>query len=351
MVLAPPSEPRAGSPLPDLRRSVHGDFNPSGVAERVFGSVQTGFRDGGHELTFRALGTTCRIVVAGTAPAVTDFFGAALNWVIAFEAKYSRFLPDSLISRINRAAGEGWVELDAEAERILGLCHELNFLTRGIFDPTALPVIALWNWKEARTTLPTDAEVSAARDLVGWRQVQRAPGKIRLPRAGMSLDLGGMGKEYAVDQVVLLARQSGFGSVLVDFGADVRVSGPPPDQRPAWHIGLENPAKPGTCWCGVAVIDAAVATSGDYIRKFELNGRRFGHIVDPRTGRPVATAARAVSVIAPSCTQAGMLSTAAFVLGPAEGLKLIESTPGAAGAITTETQVLQSHRFHEHVTS
>jgi thiamine biosynthesis lipoprotein len=327
------------------------DFNVAAVAQRILASAQSTAKDGGHEVMFRALGTTCRIVVGGPAGAAHSFFGAALNWVAGFEAKYSRFLPDSLISQINQAAGGDWLALEPEAERLFGLCHELNFLTRGIFDPTALPVIRLWNWKEPRATLPSDAEVAAARELVGWRLVQRAPGKIRLPRAGMSLDLGGMGKEFAVDQVVLLGQRSGFKGILVDFGADVRVAGPPPDQRPAWHIGLENPEKPGTCWGGVAVRDAAVATSGDYIRKFELNGQRYGHIVDPRTGRPVATGVRAVSVLAPSCTQAGMLSTAAFVLGARDGLKLIETTAGAAGAIHAGNQILQSHRFHEHLTS
>jgi thiamine biosynthesis lipoprotein len=348
MVLAAPTQPLERSATSQAQAA---DYNAATVSQRILESAHIGPRDGGHEVVFRSMGTTCRIVVGGRPDAAKQFFKVALNWVAAFEAKYSRFLPESLISQINRSAGGDWVPLDREAEQIFGLCHELHFLTRGIFDPTALPVIALWNWKEPRTTLPSDAEVAAAKELVGWRQVQRAPGKIRLPRAGMSLDLGGMGKEYAVDQIVLLARRSGFDSVLADFGADVRVAGPPPDQRPAWHIGLENFSKPGTCWCGVAVRDAAVATSGDYIRKFELNGRRFGHIVDPRTGRPVATAARAVSVIAPSCTQAGMLSTAAFVLGPKDGLQLIESTAGAAGAITTENQILQSHRFHEYVAS
>ena len=132
MVLEPPRTKPASSPVADLSRRPSGkdEFNASAVAVRIYGSAQTGFRDGGHELNFSALGTTCRIVVAGTAPAATAFFGAALEWVIAFEAKYSRFLPDSLVSRINRAAGAGWVELDAGAERIFGLCHELNFLTR-----------------------------------------------------------------------------------------------------------------------------------------------------------------------------------------------------------------------------
>lgn len=322
-------------------------FNAAPVIRRVFDSARTLARDGGQEVTFRALGTTCRILVGGPAESAVPFFRAALNWVAAFEAKYSRFLGESLVSRINCAAGEDWVALDREAEAIFGLCHELNFLSRGIFDPTSLPVVALWNWKEPRTTLPSEAEIAAAMALVGWREVQRAPGKIRLPRRGMSLDLGGMGKEYAVDQIVLLAQRSGFSSVLADFGADVRTAGPPPDRRAAWHIGLENPQKPGTCWTGLAIREAAVATSGDYIRKFELNGRRYGHIVDPRTGWPVTHGLRAVSVVAPSCTQAGFLSTAAFVRGPQEGLRLIESTAGAAGALVTDNQILQSHRFHE----
>ncbi len=326
-------------------------YNARAVSERILDSAQTGVRDGGHEVTFRALGTGCRLLIDAPVSAATQFFASALNWVAAFEAKYSRFLPDSLISQINARSGGDWIPLDPESERIFGLCQELNFLSRGILDPTALPVISLWNWKAPRTSLPDEAEITAARELVGWRQVQRAPGKIRLPRPGMSLDLGGMGKEYAVDQVLLLAQRSGIKSVLVDFGADVRVYGPPPDRRPAWHIGLEDPQKPGTCWTGIAVRDAAVATSGDYVRKFELNGQRYGHIVDPRTGRPVSNGVRAVSVLAPSCTQAGLLTTAAFVLGPSDGLRLIETTAGAAGAILTDKQTLLSHRFHEHVTA
>jgi thiamine biosynthesis lipoprotein len=167
----------------------------------------------------------------------------------------------------------------------------------------------------------------------------------------MGIDLGGMGKEYAVDQVTLLAQQCGMSGALVDFGADIRAFGLPADGRPGWHIGLEDPKSPGACWRGLAVQNAAVATSGDYLRCFELNGIRYGHILDPRTGRPVATGIRSVSVLAPSCTQAGMLSTCAFVLGPEEGIRLLDATAGAAGAIITETQTLYSRRFHEHVAS
>jgi thiamine biosynthesis lipoprotein len=241
------------------------------------------------------------------------------------------------------------VASDPEIDRILALCHEMHFLTRGVFDPTALPLIRLWDWRKAQ--MPADAEIESARQRVGWRKVQRRPGSVRLSEPGMCLDLGGMGKEYAVDQVTLLARQCGLTGALVDFGADIRVMGLPADGRPGWHLGLENPDQPGKAWCGLAVRDAAVATSGDYHRGFTAGGRRWGHILDPRTGRPVQNGCRAAHVLAPSCTVAGMLSTAALVLGPDEGLRLIESQPGAEGLLHGPQSKRSSRRFYEHVAS
>jgi thiamine biosynthesis lipoprotein len=167
----------------------------------------------------------------------------------------------------------------------------------------------------------------------------------------MSIDLGGIGKEYAVDCVAQLAAQHGIASALVDFGHDVFALGAPYDGRPAWHVGLEDPAQPGQCWAGVAVKQQAVATSGDYVRRFEVNGRRYGHILDVRTGQPVANGCRAVSVIAPTCTLAGLFSTAAFVLGPEEGIRLLDATPRVAGSIITDTGRTASRRFYEQVVS
>ena len=326
-------------------------YNAAGVLKRIQESVSFSVRGGAQELTFRALGTGCRISFVAEPALATFFRTAALNWISNFEAKYSRFWPESLISEINRTAGGDWTQLDAEAERLFALCSELHFLTRGILDPTALPLIQLWNWKEPRAALPTDVEIAAAQAKVGWRRVQRTPGKIRLPETGMSLDLGGIGKEYAVDQISQLARQFGVSGALVDFGADLRVFGVPADGRPAWHIGLEDPKRPGACWTGLAVRDAAVATSGDYIRRFERDGVRYGHILDVRTGRPVANGVCAVSVMAPSCTQAGMLSTAIFVLGPVEGIRLLDSTIGVTGAIVTESGTVTSRTFFNYATS
>jgi thiamine biosynthesis lipoprotein len=267
-----------------------------------------------------------------------------LRWISWFEAQYSRFIPDSLISRINAAAGLHWVDVDPETDALFGLCQEMVFFTRGVFDPTSMPLMRLWNWKNKPAVVPTESEVAGARELVGWRKVQRRKGAIFLPREGMCLDLGGIGKEYAVDRVVAMGLERGITNILVDFGQDVRVHGKPPG-REFWHIGLEDPAHPGQCWTGVVVTNHAVATSGDYLRNFTVGGRRYGHIIDPRDGYPVNNGCLAVSIIAPHCTIAGILSTSAFVLGPKEALDVIRLCPGAEGSVITTNDRVCTRNF------
>jgi thiamine biosynthesis lipoprotein len=161
----------------------------------------------------------------------------------------------------------------------------------------------------------------------------------------MGIDIGGIGKEYMVDRVLEMALESGIENILVDFGQDLRVHGEPPEGGP-WRIGLEDPFEPGQCWAGVSVQNCAVATSGDYSRNFTLNGHRYGHIIDPRNGYPVANHCLAVSVIAPLCTTAGILSMAAFILGPDLGLKLIENQEQTEGCIVTETGRWETTKFN-----
>ena len=164
----------------------------------------------------------------------------------------------------------------------------------------------------------------------------------------MEIDLGGLGKEYAVDRLMAMARERGINNVLIDIGQDLRVSGHNL-LKDAWYIGLEEPENPGTCWTCLRLTDHAVATSGDYFRSFSVGGRRYGHILDPRTGEPVSNGCQAVTVIAPTCTMAGVLSTAAFILGPDDGLKLIQSHGNAEGCITTDSARYQTRRFSSHV--
>lgn len=302
-------------------------------------------------LAFPALGTEC--VVQYEAPAdtiqATAFDTAAVNWVNAFEAKYSRFRPTSLVSRINAAAGLNWVEIDEETSQLLELCDQMHAMTGGVLDPTALPLIRLWNWKSEHPVIPSEAQIAAARRLVGWKKVQRSAGRVFLPEPGMALDFGGFGKEYAVDLVAQIAITHGIQNVLVDFGHDLRALGAPPG-RPAWHIGLEDPSRPGSYRSSLALAgNRGIASSGDYVRSFKLNGRRYGHIIDPRTGSPVANGCSQATVVAGTCLQAGVLSTTAFVLGVTAGIELIQSCPGAEGLLVAGTSRAQTRGFYHHV--
>lgn len=326
--------------------------SPNSAAEaitRVTESARVSVENSLHRLEFRAMSTPCRVNFHDvSATLANELQRDIVRWVGQFEARYSRFIPDSLISKINAAAGEHWIETDPETDRLLQLCQELFFFTRGSFDPSASPLMKLWNWKQQPPQVPSADAIRAARELVGWNKIQRRKGGIFLPQPGMALDLGGIGKEYAVDCVMNMAIERGVQNVLVDFGNDVRVRGHAPGKK-FWWIGLDDAAQPGKCWGGVAVTDHAVATSGDYLRHFVHNGIRYGHIIDPRTGYPALNDVRAASVIAPSCTIAGLLSTSVCILGAKEGMELIELHPGAAGAITTNTTKIYSRKFHEYV--
>lgn len=296
------------------------------------------------------MSTACRVAfVCDDAQLARQFQQEAWQWVARFEARYSRFIADSLVGRINAAAGLRWVEVDAEAETLLDACDELVAFTDGAFDPTALPLIRLWNWKRSPPMLPSEGVVAETLKLVGWHKVKRRKGGIFLPQAGMCLDLGGIGKEFAVDRVAEMALLRGLHNVLVDFGQDVRAHGAPPG-RGAWFIGLENPKHPGECWTGLKVSDHAIATSGDYARHFTVGARRYGHIVDPRDGYPVHNGCLSVSVVAPQCTIAGILSTATFILGTEAGLDLMGRKPGIAGAVITDTGSFQTPDFDAYKT-
>ena len=294
------------------------------------------------------MSTACRVdFICEDAALARQFQQEAWHWTAWFEAQYSRFIPDSLTGRINAAAGLRWVAVDAEAETMLDLCNEMVALTGGAFDPTVLPLLRLWNWKAAPPMLPTPAAVAEILELVGWHKIQWRAGAIFLPRPGMCLDLGGLGKEFAVDQVLTLALQHGINDVLVDFGQDLRVHGAPP-ARAVWLIGLEDPKSPGNCWAALKLNQHAVATSGDYARHFTANGRRYGHIIDPRDGFPVHNGCLSVSVVAPRCTVAGILATTTFVLGPKAGLDLMSRHSGVEGAVITETDCFQTVNFSKH---
>jgi thiamine biosynthesis lipoprotein len=320
----------------------------STVSARVRDSLQVEVRGGAFRVTCRAMSTPVNLAFVASTTVAREFQRSAIDWIARFEARYSRFLPESIVGQINARAGGDWLDIDDDADRLLSICAEMHDLTRGVFDAAALPLLRIWDWKADPPRIPGESEILAAREISGWAKVRRRPRGIRLPIAGMGIDLGGIGKEFAVDQLVSLAREFGIADVMIDIGQDIRVAGHPPG-KDAWYIGLEEPDRPGECWTAVRLTDRAVATSGDYFRSFQLAARRYGHILDPRTGLPVSNGCQAVSVIAPDCVTAGILSTAAFILGAEAGLALIREHGGAQACITTENARHQTRGFSSYV--
>lgn len=294
------------------------------ATESVLPADELGVR----KLEFKALGTNCLVKFRQSDERkALEFASTALGWIGKFEAKFSRFRPDSLVSKINAAAGRDWVDTDPEMEEMLDIADGLFARTHGILDSTMLPLLSVWNWKVVHAKLPNHAEVKAALGLTGWGKVCRRPGAVFLPEAGMGLDFGGFGKEFAVDSLAKIARLFGIHDAIIDLGRDIYAMGGN-GAHPFWHIGIEDGNKPGNCWGGLAISDRAVSASGDYARFFMHDGVRYGHILDPRTGWPVANGMRAVTVIANSCLEAGIYSTAVFVLGVREGLHLASLARG-----------------------
>jgi thiamine biosynthesis lipoprotein len=255
---------------------------------------------------------------------------AAESEAFRIERKFSRFREASVVSEIARHAGGTPVAVDDETAALVEAALELARLTEGRFDPTVGVLRRAWNFREPR--VPVDAEIAALLPLVDHRAVSVRGGAVSLQRAGMQLDLGGVGKEYAVDRVADLLGAHGVTSALINFAGDVRTIGGRGDGRP-WSIGVADPRAPGRCRFTVRLIGGAgVATSGDYERCFVKDGVRYHHLLDATTGRP-ARGIMSATVVAARAFLAGRIATAAFLLGPREGLALIERVPGVEGCL------------------
>jgi thiamine biosynthesis lipoprotein len=239
---------------------------------------------------------------------------AACAWRI--EDKFSRYRTDNIVARINASRGQP-VDVDDETANLLDFAALVHRLSDGMFDITSGVLRRAWTFDGGKRT-PARAEIDALLPLVGWSKVRWERPRITL-MAGMQIDFGGVGKEYAVDQAVQLAAQLTTDAILVNFGGDLAVTGARRGDQP-WRVGIESiaAAAAGTLRAArlVELSAGALATSGDTYRYVESNGRRLSHILDPRDGSPVRDAPRSVTVAAPTCTNAGMLTTLAMLRGP-----------------------------------
>ena len=259
-----------------------------------------------HELQLGAAQRSC--ADAAAAAAIAD--------VRRIEAKFSRYRDDSVTTAINRAAGVAAVCIDAETAALVRYGAQCHALSDGGFDLTSGVLRRAWDFRRRPPRLPDDATLRGARERVGWSRVEWSDEVIRLPEPGMEIDFGGIGKEYAADRAATILAGHGIAHALVNLGGDVRAVGSQPDGTP-WRVGIVHPRRDGAVVGEVELVDGAVATSGDYQRYFEVDGRRYCHIVDARTGMPVAHW-QSASVVAPLCTLAGTLATLAMLRADAE---------------------------------
>ena len=227
------------------------------------------------------------------------------------EYKYSRYRDDSVITQINGSEGKP-VLVDEETAALLDYADSCYRISRGLFDITSGVLRRIWRF-DGSAGIPDRREVKKLLPFIGWSRVVWNRPHLTLP-AGMEIDFGGLGKEYAVDSAVLRIMQVSDVPVLVNFGGDLRVSGPLRDRR-RWLVAIESADGDGITSSRLELSGGALTTSGDARRFLRKNGVRYSHILDPRNGWPVKHAPRSVTVAAPTCMEAGVMSTLAMLKG------------------------------------
>lgn len=265
--------------------------------------------------SFGAMASPCEILIEGADESLArSLLEIAQQEALRIEHKFSRYRDDSVIGQLHAARGTP-ISVDDETAQLIDFCNQCHHLSGGRFDATSGVLRTAWRF-DGSDRLPDPELVDALRQRVGWHRVVWQRPWLTLP-AGMELDLGGIGKEYAVDRVLALLAARTPLPLLVNFGGDLVVSGRRADGR-AWQVGIEEPDAPAPRPPAAGVIElsaGALATSGDARRFLLKDGIRYGHILDPRSGWPVQGAPRSVTVAAPTCTEAGMLATFAMLQG------------------------------------
>ncbi len=236
--------------------------------------------------------------------------------------------PDGEIDRLNTSAGNGaWVPLSADTVYVLKTALKYAQLSQGAFDITIGPLVRSWGNFAQNPQIPSPAEIDRVKKLINDQdlEINEKENAARLKNPGQMVDLGGIAKGYAGDEVIKIFKAYGIESAFINLGGNVVALGGKPDGSP-WNVGIRDPeAQDGECIGVLTIKDKAVVTSGDYERYFEAGGVRYHHILDPQTGYPSQSGLVSVTIAAETSMDADALSTAAFVLGLAEGLELVQS--------------------------
>jgi FAD:protein FMN transferase len=262
---------------------------------------------------FYAMGSDCAVHLCGeTAEKVERFAAAAEYEVRRIEARCSRYRDDSELWRINKVAATGGsIDIDEETAGLIAYAKACFIKSDRAFDITSGLLRTAWDFSALR--LPKQLSIDAVLPFIGLDKVTLLNGQLHFAKAGMELDFGGLAKEYAADRAAEVCTDLGAQHGFIDLGGDIRVIGSQPDGFP-WRIGIRHPREANKLTAEIPLSSGAIATSGDYERFIEVDGRRYCHILDPRTGWP-AQGLSSVTVISDCCLVAGSLSTAAMLKG------------------------------------
>ena len=282
------------------------------AARAVQRNVRAERIDDAWRASFFAMGSPCDVL----SEACSRDDAIALGRVAAAEAwriedKFSRYREGNIVDRINSARGLK-VTVDDETARLIDFSAELYNMSDGRFDITSGVLRKVWTF-DGSDNVPDAQEVKDILELLGWEKLEWHDNSIVMP-AGMEIDFGGVGKEYAVNRAAALVRECTGTSCLVNFGGDLAVSRTPA-KRPAWQVGIDSGTLTAEASKIISLQTGALATSGDSRRFLFKDGVRYCHIIDPTTGWPIVGAPVSVTVAADTCVQAGMISTLAMLSG------------------------------------
>jgi thiamine biosynthesis lipoprotein len=270
------------------------------------------FKESYWAIAFQAMASPCEILVRCNDKSEAEHLASlALSETRRIEHTYSRYRDDNIVCRINHSDGNP-VTVNNELARLLDYADQCYRLSDGLFDITSGILRKAWKFDGSSVT-PDKALIESLRERVGWDKVSWDGHNLRL-QPGQEIDLGGLGKEYAVDRVAEMLFQTYGVSLMVNFGGDIRAIAAE-NQRAPWIVGIENPRLQNDAVGQIELINGGIATSGDLHRFCYIDGVRMGHILNPRTGWPVADAPRSVTVLADSSVEAGFLATLTMLQG------------------------------------
>ena len=280
------------------------------------------------------MGTLVEVTVSHSDPDVIQAVTTqAFDEMKRIEQLMSTYIPDSEISRINRAAGKEAIPVSPEVEEVIREGLYWSEQSSGAFDITVEPLVYLWDFDGEKEIIPSENTLRKTASLVNYKDIEVKDHTVQLKRRGMAINVGGLAKGYAVDRAISILRAK-VKNGIVNAGGDLFAFGQKKPQTP-WSIGLQHPRKPQELLAAFAVQNQGIATSGDYQRYFIKDGVRYHHIFDPHTGKP-ARLMISTTIITTEVMDADALATAVFVMGPDKGIEWVDSMDNVEAILVLE---------------